>query len=60
MNEATTTLGALGYLELLLDKGGPLMIPILACSVLGVAIVVERFIFLSWSRERPAEVFAYV
>ncbi len=60
MNEATSALGALGYLELLLDKGGPLMIPILACSVLGVAIIVERLIFLSWSRERTAEVFAYV
>lgn len=33
-----------------LIKGGPVMIPILLCSVLAFAIVIERFIFLQRAR----------
>ena len=45
------------FLAEMVEKGGPVMYPLLVVSFLGVAIVVERTLFVVWIRERPAEVF---
>jgi biopolymer transport protein ExbB len=52
--------GLWGEFALLLERGGPLMVPIGACSVLGVAIVLERLLYLAWTRESRGEVFEQV
>jgi biopolymer transport protein ExbB len=53
-------LGFFGQLSWLLDRGGPLMIPIGLCSVLGIAVVIERILYLIWTHENPAEVYEHV
>lgn len=56
----TGELGLWGELALLLERGGPLMIPIGACSVLGMAIVIERLIYSAWTYESRADIFERV
>lgn len=47
----------LDLLTTLIDKGGPLMVAILAVSLLGTVIVVERLLFVIRVRENAAQVF---
>ena len=41
-------------------KGGVVMIPILACSVIALAIVIERFINLTEGKVIPKDFFARI
>ena len=56
----TGELGFLGELALLIERGGPLMIPIGLCSTLGLAIVIERLIYHAWTHEDRARTYEHV
>jgi biopolymer transport protein ExbB len=46
INRATNVFDFIG----IIIKGGPVMVPLLACSIISLAVVIERIIF--WRRAR--------